>query len=264
MNLNKILIEVASVSKDVGKYLLHELNQVSPADIVTKSKNDFVTYVDKGAEKILIKELSKIFPEAGFIAEESFQMSSPSRYHWVVDPLDGTTNFIHKHPPFAVSIALTDHHKEILGVIYEPNLDECFSSHIESFSFLNNEKIRVSDCYNLNSSLLATGFPSRDYSKLDAYLEVFKELMFETQGIRRLGSAAIDLAYVACGRLDGFFEYHLNVWDVAAGCIIIKQAGGRLSDFSGSSDYLFGREIIATNNKIHSELENLIKSNFNK
>lgn len=263
MNLDKLLNDVCSISRTAGSFLKSEIHNISAKNIETKSEHDYVTYVDKASEKFIVDELSALFPEAGIIAEESHQQTTNKRYNWVIDPLDGTTNYIHGMAPYAVSIALTDNNKEILGVIYEVNLGECFSAHINSKAYLNNELIRVSETQELKSSFLATGFPSKDYSKLPEYIELLKAVMFDSQGVRRLGSAATDIAYVACGRFDMFYEYNLSPWDIAAGAIIVKQAGGKVSDFGGGNNYLFGKEIITSNGYIHKEFINLLQKYFN-
>lgn len=168
--------------------------------------------------------------------------------------MDGTTNFIHGLPIFSISIALAHKNEIIAGVIYEINQDECFYAWKNGGAFLNGKQIYVSKTDKLDDSLLATGFPYYDYSRLDAYLQLFKHFMQNTRGVRRLGSAAVDLAYVACGRFDGFYEYGLNPWDVAAGIILVKEAGGNCIDFNEGKDYLYGREIIASNKNIQKEL----------
>lgn len=264
MNLDKILKDTCSIAKECGQFLLTENKNVKQSDIETKSEHDYVTYVDKASEKFLIEALGGLLPEAAFVAEESQNQRKDSRYCWIVDPLDGTTNYIHGLAPYCVSIALTDNDNEILGVIYEPNLDECFSAHIQSGAFLKGKPIRVSTTRKLGDSFLATGFPSRDYSRMDEYMQLFRQLMFDTQGIRRLGSAAIDMAYVACGRMDAFYEYHLSAWDVAAGSLLVKQAGGKVNDFKGGADYLFGKEIVCSNGLIQEELLGMIGEFFGK
>ncbi|HNW90670.1 MAG TPA: inositol monophosphatase family protein [Bacteroidales bacterium] len=262
MNPEKLINSVCSIAKTAGSFLRSEIHNISGKNIETKSDHDFVTYVDKASEKFLIQELTSLFPEAGIIAEESHQQKDNKRYHWIIDPLDGTTNYIHGMSPYAVSIALTDNEKEILGVVYEVGLDECFSAHINGKAFLNNQPIRVSETPVLGKSFIATGFPSRDYSKLQEYMELLKAVMFDTNGVRRLGSAATDIAYVACGRFDIFYEYHLSAWDVAAGAVLVKQAGGKVSDFSGKDNYLFGKEIITSNSHLHEEFLYLLTKFF--
>ncbi len=265
LNLDKILNSSISVAKEAGSFLKKEINNIKKQDIEVKGKNDFVTYVDKTAEEFIIKELNKLLPEAGIIAEESQQqIIDKHQYHWIIDPLDGTTNYIHGIPLYSVSIALTKNMQELLGIVYEVNMDECFYAHINTHAFMNNKKIKVSDKSKLEDAFLVTGFPSIDYSKFDAYMEMLKSVMFSTQGVRRLGSAAVDIAYVACGRFDAFFEYNLNPWDVAGGTIIVKQAGGNVYDFSGGNNYLFGNEIVTSNKVLDNELFSLIKKHFKK
>lgn len=263
MNLDLITKQVVNLSKAVGQFIKKEVDKLDKTDVEEKGIHNLVTYVDKESEKILVKELGKILPEAGFIAEEDSSLLKSEHFNWVIDPLDGTTNFIHRVPLYAISIALLDKNEVILGVIYEINLDECFYAWKNSPAFLNGKEIHVSRTNKLNNSLLATGFPYYDYSLLDPYLELFKDLMRTTRGVRRLGSAAVDLAYVACGRFDLFYEYGLQSWDVAAGAIIVKQAGGKISDFKDKHNYIFGKQVIASNKLIHNEFINKLYHFFN-
>jgi len=253
MNLQQLTIQVTNLARSAGKILIKELKGFSVDNVETKGKNDFVSYVDKNTEDMLVSELSKMLPEAGFIAEENQDLKRAGRFNWVIDPLDGTTNFIHGIPVFSVSIALMDGDEIVSGVVHEANLDECFYAWKNSDAFLNGKPISVSRAKKLEDSLLATGFPYSDYSKLKPYLEMFTHLLHVSHGVRRIGSAAVDLAYVACGRFEGFYEYGLNPWDVAAGALIVKQAGGKVTDFSGGQEYIFGRELLATNRNIHDE-----------
>lgn len=262
MNLELLTKQVSNISRGIGSFLNNEVKKLKKEDIETKGLNDFVTYVDKASEERIIKELRKLLPEAGFIAEENSKLEEKDTYNWIIDPLDGTTNFIHKVPLFAISIALAKKNKIILGVIYEINLHECFYAWKDGGAYLNGHQILVSDCAELKDSLLATGFPYNDYDRLDAYLSLFKDLIKSTHGLRRLGSAAVDLAYTACGRFDGFYEYGLNSWDVAAGAIIVKEAGGIVNDFSGGDDYIFGREIVASAPHFNQEFLKIIKRHF--
>ncbi len=262
MKLDILTKQVVNLSRGVGKFITQEATKFSEKDIEVKGEHNFVSYVDKTAEKMLVQELTKILPEAGFIAEENQSLQRADRFNWIVDPLDGTTNFIHGVPPFSISIALTDGDETILGVVYEINLNEAFYAWKESSAYLNGTKIKVSNSPDIDSSLIATGFPYYDYSLLDPYLELFKDLMKSSHGVRRLGSAAVDLAYVAAGRYDIFYEYGLNPWDVAAGALIVKQAGGHVTDFEGENDYLFGKKIIASNHKTHAEFLKKLKNYF--
>jgi myo-inositol-1(or 4)-monophosphatase len=207
---------------------------------------------DKEAERRIMAQLSALLPGSGFIAEESPELK-PGEFTWVIDPLDGTTNFIHGVPIYCISIGLMHGDETILGVIYEPNLDECFYTWKSAPAFLNGEVIRVSGAATIHESLFATGFPYYDYSQLDDYLSIFRHLLQNSHGVRRLGSAAADLAYVACGRYDGFYEYGLSPWDVNAGGLIVRNAGGIVTDFSGTDNYIFGKQIIASNNSLYTE-----------
>lgn len=262
MNLRIITNQVCNLSRAVGQFIKNEVDQLHEKDIEVKGLHNFVTYVDKTAEERLITELSKILPQAGFIAEESPDITTNSEFNWIIDPLDGTTNFIHGIPIFCISIALQHNDKIDLGVIYEINRDECFYTWKGAKACLNNNEIKVSKTNNLDDALLATGFPFYDYSRLEEYLQLFKYFMQHTRGVRRLGSAAADLAYVACGRFDGFYEYGLQPWDVAAGSLIVQQAGGYNCDFNGEQNYIFGKEIISSNLNINSQLLSTIKDYF--
>lgn len=261
-NLDEICMSVVDLSRQIGEFLMEEKHKITEKDVQSKGKHDYVTYVDKTAEKKIVEGLSKILPSAGFIAEEGTSSKIGETYNWIVDPLDGTTNFIHGLAPFCVSIALKRDDEIILGVIYEPNLDEAFYAWENSPAFLNKKPIKVSKTASLDNALIATGFPYYDYSKLDAYMELFKYCMRNTRGVRRLGSAAIDLAYVACGRMDGFYEYGLQAWDVAAGSFIVGRAGGVISDFSNAENFVFGKEIVAFNSKLHDDFIHVLERYF--
>jgi len=262
MNLELLTKQVTNITRGVGGFLKNEIKKVNPDDIETKGLNNFVTYVDKNAEKRIVSELRRLLPEAGFIAEENADLQKKTVYNWIIDPLDGTTNFIHNVPLFSISIALVKNDELLLGVVYEVNLQECFYAWENGGAYLNGHKINVSACEHLQDSLLATGFPYHDYDRMDEYIELFKELMKSTHGIRRLGSAAVDLAYTACGRFDGFYEYGLNSWDVAAGALIVKEAGGLVSDFSGGKNYIYGSEMIASAPLFNKEFLKIIKRHF--
>ena len=262
MNLKQLTEQVSSIAKEVGLFIQLESKKFSADDIETKSKNSLVTYVDKTAEKKLVDFLSELIPESGFIAEEGTSNKQGEEYNWIIDPLDGTTNFIHGIPTYCVSIALLKNKELVLGVIYEPNQEELFCAWKNGGAYLNGKSISVSGTGQLSESLLATGFPYYDYKKLEGYMEVLTWLMHNSRGVRRIGSAAIDLAYVACGRFEGFYEYSLNPWDVAAGALLVREAGGSVSDFKGGENYLFGKEILASNLLIKSELMKKIKKSF--
>lgn len=249
---------------ETGKFLRQECHHFSKTEVELKGPNDFVSRVDKEAEIRLVEGLSKLMPDSGFITEEGTTQKNIREHTWIIDPLDGTTNFIHGVPCYSVSVALHHGDQPVIGVVYEANQEECFYTWLGAESYLNGKPIRVSPTAKLSESLLATGFPNRYYENMEAYMELLRELMFDTHGLRRFGSAAVDLAYVACGRCEAFYEYGLSPWDVAAGAFIVKNAGGRSTDFSGGNDYIFGRTILSSNGRIHEELLHKILHFFKK
>ena len=259
----QVTSQVVEIAREVGAFIGNERKNFDPDKIEYKGLNDLVSYVDKTAEQQIVSALKKVLPEAGFITEEKTINTVGERYNWIIDPLDGTTNFIHGIPVFSVSIALQEYGDLVSGVVYEVNLDECFYASADSPAFLNGKEIRVSNKPLLHDSLLATGFPYYDFSKQASYIKLFTELMQSCHGLRRLGSAAVDLAYTACGRFDGFIEYNLNSWDVAAGIVIVKQAGGEVVNFKGGEEVMDTRELLATNGKITEEMLDQITKHFN-
>ncbi|MDW8323893.1 MAG: inositol monophosphatase family protein [Burkholderiales bacterium] len=218
-----------------------------------KRENDFVSEVDHAAEQAIIETLLTAYPKHAILAEES-GVSGESEYQWVIDPLDGTTNFLHGFPQYAVSIALL--HRGVLthAVVYDVTRNELFTASRGRGAYLNDRRIRVSKRDKLKTALIGTGFPFRDFTHLDAYLGMFRSLVQNTAGLRRPGSAALDLAWVAAGRLDGFFEIGLNLWDIAAGCLLIQEAGGLVSDFSGEEHYLRSGNVVAGTPKVFAQL----------
>ena len=263
MDYKDICNKVREITIDVGKFIKQQGNEFNTESIEIKGTNEFVSYVDKQAEQKLVTELGLLIPESGFIAEEGTSNKKGEKYNWIIDPLDGTTNFIHGLPPFSVSIALMADKEIVVGVIYEINTDECFYAWQGSKAYMNGNEINVSQTSKVNDALIATGFPYREYSKLSQFMQSMTYFMKNSHGLRRLGSAAIDLAYVACGKFDAFYEYSLCAWDVAAGALIVKQAGGKVCDFNGGDDYLFGQEFVAANNNIFDEFSTTIKKIMN-
>lgn len=257
-DLNTIQGQLRESVLNTGEFVRREACNFDSASIQEKGLNDLVSYVDKTAERRLVKDLLRILPEAGIIAEEGTVSIKGDKYNWIVDPLDGTTNFVHGLPIYAISIALTYEDQLVLGVVYEINKDECFHAVDNQPAFCNDDIIKVSGTTDLRNALLATGFPYYEFDKLDNYLAILSNLMQNTHGLRRLGSAAVDLAYVACGRFEGFFEFNLNAWDVAAGAFIVQQAGGIVSDFNGGDNFIFGRQIVA-GNEVHQQLLKVIQ-----
>jgi myo-inositol-1(or 4)-monophosphatase len=262
MELDQIVNKVIEISKEVGGFIREQRKTFSSDKIEIKGLNDLVSYVDKTAEQKIVTSLQTVLPEAGFITEEKTINTVGERYNWIIDPLDGTTNFIHGLPVYSVSIALQEYDELILGVVYEINQDECFYAWKGSPAYLNGNIIKASDTPTIDKSLLATGFPYYDFTRQEAYINLFTELMKSCHGLRRLGSAAVDLAYTACGRFDAFYEYNLNPWDVAAGIVIVKQAGGNVVNFKGGDEVLQTRELLATNGKITEEMLTAIQKYF--
>lgn len=258
MNYKDICEKAIEIIREVGEFIKQETDTLSPKDIETKSLNSFVSYVDKVAEKKLVEGLIKIIPESGFITEEETIQKKGKEFNWIIDPLDGTTNFLHKVPVFSISVALNQHNETVIGIVLELNRNECFYSYNGGKVYLNGREVNVSGAQTVKDSLIATGFPYYDFAILKQYMTLIEDLAQNSQGIRRLGSAAVDLAYVACGRFDIFFEHSLNPWDVAAGAFLVKQAGGVVTDFSGGENYLFGREIISCNPMVYKEFQHLL------
>ena len=233
--------------------------QLDLVTVQSKSPNDFVTEIDRAAEAAIIEVLRETYPQHGILAEESGE-SGQSEYQWIIDPLDGTTNFIHGFPQYAISIALA--RKGVLeqAVIFDPTRNELFTATKGSGAFLNDRRIRVSKRTRLNESLIGTGFPFREFDHIDPYLAIFRELAQKTAGIRRPGAAALDLAYVACGRLDGFWEFGLKPWDMAAGTLLIQEAGGLVSDLAGESGFLASGNVVAGTPKVFAQLLPVIQA----
>ncbi|HEY3372094.1 MAG TPA: inositol monophosphatase family protein [Prolixibacteraceae bacterium] len=258
MNLEVLCTQVQWLAREVGRFIYDERLKFTAKDIILKGKSDMVTYVDKTAEQRIVETLRELLPGSGFIAEEGTATSNGEKYRWVIDPLDGTTNYIHGISPFAVSIALMDEQEIVMGVIYEISLDEMFYAWKGSAAYMNGHEIHVSEAATTSDALIATGFPYYDFSKLDQYMVTMNYFMRNSHGLRRLGSAATDMAYVAAGRFEAFYEHALHSWDVAAGIIILKQAGGQVSDFNGGDNCLFGGEMIACNANFYDEFYGIV------
>jgi myo-inositol-1(or 4)-monophosphatase len=225
-----------------------------------KGQIDLVTDVDRESEDLINNIILSKYPDHNFIAEEGSESETRSDYLWLVDPLDGTTNFAHGFPFFCVSIALLKSRDVISACIYNPNFDECFVAEINNGAYLNNREISVSTTSKLTDSLLATGFPYDIRTTQDDNIKQFTAFAKNARAVRRPGSAALDLAYTACGRFDGFWEFKLKPWDIAAGTLIVKEAGGNASSWSGDKIDIFTGEIVASNNLIHQQMLNILKS----
>lgn len=260
MDLITLRDKVVELAKEVGEFIRQERKHFNRTnDTEFKGRNNLVSYVDKEAERRLVEKLSLFLPDAGFIAEEGTGERNIDGLNWVIDPLDGTTNFVHGVPIFSISLALINAQEEVLlGVVYEVNSHECFYATQGGGAWLDGTPISVSMTEVLSESLIATGFPYV-HENMKAYLNLLYEFVTKSHGFRRIGSAAVDLAYVACGRFEAFYEQNLNPWDVAAGALLIQEAGGSVSDFRNGSNYIFGKQILATG-KIHQEMLEILKS----
>ena len=247
------------IAKAKARFFDQKHNQFDTLD--TKGLNQLVTDIDVATEKYLVESFLNLIPGSSIIAEEDSGSRSQSDYQWIIDPLDGTTNFIHQIPAYSISVALQHRNKTIAGFVLELNRNEMFWAD-ETGAYLNDQKIQVSGRNRFADTLIATGFPYYTFEDVPKYLEVLTHCMKNTRGVRRLGSAAVDLAYVACGKFDGFFEVGLSPWDVAAGAYIVQQAGGKVYDFKEGEDYIFGGEIIAGNTVAIEELKTVIKKHF--
>lgn len=252
--LEKICFDVISIVKNVGVEIHAAQKRISEIVIEKKGVRDLVTEVDMNAEKKLVKQLQLLLPDAGFITEEKTIAQSDKDYNWIIDPLDGTMNFVHGIPAYCVSIALEFKHEIILGVVYEIVHDEMFYSWKGSPSFCNKKEIVVSNCSTLQDALIATGFPYiRNDERTTKISETLKYFLDNGRDIRRIGTAATDLCYVACGRMDVYYEGFLNIWDIAGGIIIVKNAGGFVSDFSGGDNFNLG-QIVACSPQIKDKV----------
>lgn len=263
MNLEQLTQQTIEIVRQASSFIQQEAALFSRDKIEYKDLNNLVSYVDKEAEKLLVAKLSTLLPEASFITEEGTtgQEPDPSALNWIIDPLDGTTNFIHGIPVYCVSVGLARGKELLVGVIHEPSLNEMFYAWQGGGAWCNGKPIKVSNVESLADSLIATGFPYYKFEKQKRYMYILELLMQRTHGIRRMGAAAVDLAYVAAGRFDGFYEYNLNSWDMAAGVLMIKEGGGTVTDFNGGDNYLFGGDIIAAAGG-HKELVEVIRENF--
>jgi len=216
----------------------------------SKRANDFVTQVDGAAEEAVIDIVRKAYPDHGFIAEESGESTPDAEYLWIIDPLDGTTNFIHGFPQYAVSIGVQRRGALEHAVVYDPTKNELFTASKGRGAFLNDRRIRVSKCLKLDDALVGTGFPFKELGRLDLYMKQLRTFMSKSSGVRRAGAAALDLAYVACGRLDVFWELGLAPWDMAAGALLIQEAGGLVADITGEQEFMRTGDVCAATPKI--------------
>lgn len=262
MELDNILQQAKPVVKKAAQYIQEMALKKETLAIEEKFKNNLVSEVDRNAEIILVEGLSKLIKQAGFLTEEQTVEQTKQEWLWVIDPLDGTTNFLRGVPAYAVSVALMQNDSVMLGLVYDCVLNHFYTAIKGKGAFKNEVPIEVNKNALYEQSFIATGFPYYDFSKADAYLKVFEHIMHNTLGMRRLGSAALDLCHVATGMYDAYFEYSLHPYDVAAGALIVQEAGGVVSDFSGKDNYIFNQQIIAGNKAIHAKVLALIELHF--
>jgi myo-inositol-1(or 4)-monophosphatase len=244
---------------NAGDFIVRKINKLPDLKVEVKALNDYVSEVDREAEARIIEELLKAFPGHSILAEESGVIEGEDEYRWIIDPLDGTTNYLHGFPHYAVSIACEHRGRMAHGVIYDPFKQELFSASRGDGATLNNRRIRVANLKTIEGALIATGFPFKNPDQLDEFLKLFNAFFSSVSDIRRAGSAALDLAYVAAGRLDGYWESGLNAWDLAAGALIIREAGGIVTDYSGDGNFLDNGQIVAGNPKIITDMLSTIQ-----
>ncbi len=259
MHYQKICFDAMEVVKEAAAYVSGRHVNRENLNIREKGRQDFVTSVDKEAEHILVSGLSKLLPEAGFVAEEGTSVKRGKNYNWIIDPLDGTTNFIHGVFPFAISVGLAESNDVVVGIVYEFGLNEYFYAWKDGGAFLNGNPIQVSYAASIGQSLIATGFPYTDFTCLAEFMNSMAYFMENSHGLRRMGSAATDIAYVACGRYDGFYEYGLKPWDIAAGILLVREAGGEVSDFRGDAHPLFSKDFFCTNRNTFTEFKEALQ-----
>ncbi len=261
LNLDELCVEVRKIAREAGRFLKEERNKFDRARVEEKSAHNYVSYVDKESERRLVDQLSHLLPKAGFIAEEGTAGETGKRLTWVIDPLDGTTNYIHDMAPYCVSIALQEGDEGILGVVYEVCRDECFYAVRGENAYLNGKEIRVSDVGTLDKAFIALGFPYNTTAYKATALGLVDQLYGHAGGSRLLGSAAAELCYVAAGRFDARVEAWLGPWDVAAGAVILRQAGGVITDFEGGDQWQSGLQVLASNGQMHEAMRRMITGN---
>jgi myo-inositol-1(or 4)-monophosphatase len=244
--------------KKASKLLIRDFGEIEKLQVSKKGPGDFVTNSDKRTEKIIMNELSLARPDYSFLAEESGLSNKSNEFRWIIDPIDGTTNFLHGIPNFAISIGLEKNNEIICGMIFNPITNEMFYAEKGKGSYLNNSRIRVSSRKNVDECVILTGGPVLSYKNKEIFFKEYENVTRKVAATRKLGSSALDLAYLASGRCDGVFERNLNYWDIAAGIIIVKEAGGTITDFKGGDKYIEERNLLGTNSKIDKELISLL------
>lgn len=256
--MHPILNVATKAAREAGRIINRASQDVGALKVQTKDYNDFVSEVDRAAEQAIIDVLKEAYPTHGFFGEESGKTNTEADSIWIIDPLDGTTNFLHNFPCYCVSIALQEKGVLTQAVIYDPVHNDLFTATKGRGAFLNDKRIRVTNRSKLQDGLISTGFPFKDFSYMDVYVDIFKDMAKKTSGLRRPGSAALDLAYVAAGYTDGFFEINLSPWDIAAGALLVQEAGGIVGDFEGNESWLQTGNIVAANPKVFGQMLQVI------
>ncbi|MBV8649651.1 inositol monophosphatase family protein [Paludibacterium sp.] len=257
--MHPMLNVAIKAARRAGNVIQRASMNIDTIRVERKKHNDFVSEVDRAAEETIIETILEAYPKHGILAEESGAKGvGQAEYEWIIDPIDGTTNFIHGHTQYAVSIALAHKGQIQQGVVYDPNRNDLFTASRGVGAFLNDRRIRVSKRTNLNECVIATGFPVVDQSYIDTYLGMLKDVIARTAGVRREGAAALDLCNVACGRVDGFWEFNLKPWDIAAGSLIIQEAGGIVTDMIGEQSWFESGDIVAGSPKVLAQLLHIL------
>lgn len=248
---------------EVAEFLRQEATRVQPGQIEEKHLNGLVSYVDRTAEEMLVERLGKLLPEASFVTEEeTVEQHQSADLCWIIDPLDGTTNYLYGLPHYSISVGLRSGNELLVGIVHHVPHNELFFAWRNGGAWCNDRPIRVSSRNTMRQALVATGFPYHNFSRADAWFSVLRTLLAEGRAVRRYGSAALDLAYVACGRFDIFFEYGLNAWDVAGGALLVHEAGGRISDFRGGNNFVNGGEMLACNAAVYDDMLGIVTEAF--
>ena len=254
MNLQQLIVDVKKLAVETGAFLRNERKSFDRTAVESKRAHDYVSYVDKNSEIRIVNQLRELLPEAGFITEEGTATLQDELLYWIIDPLDGTTNYIHDNAPYCVSIALRNKEELLLGVVYECCRDELYWAYKGSKAYLNDEEIHVSDIEKMDDAFIALGFPYNSSQYHSIATSLVNKLYGNVGGLRLMGSAAVELCYVAAGRFEARIEGFLGLWDFSAGALILQQAGGKVTDFSGDASCLNGQEVLASNGKLHDEL----------
>lgn len=262
MNLEHLTMLAAQAVQETASFIRDETGQVQAGQIEEKFLNGLVSYVDRTAEEMLVARLSRLLPEAAFLTEEETVAQQNAEWQWIIDPLDGTTNFLYGLPHFSVSIGLKAGDELVLGIVHHVPQDELFYAWKNGGAWCNGQPIRVSQRGEMRQALIATGFPYHNFSRADGWFAALREFMAEGRGARRFGSAALDLAWVAAGRFDVFFEYGLNAWDVAAGAVLVHEAGGHVTDFSGDNAFMEKQEMLACNTAVFEKALKVVREKF--